>query len=197
MNKQQARHNLQFILGGARSGKSRLALKTAHELAEDSAKDLVFVATATGDDEEMKQRIKKHQAERANATGESPWTVVEESLSLAHALRQADSESSIILVDCLTLWISNCLHHKVWEEQKDKLLGCLDELRSTVIFVSNETGLGIVPMGELTREFVDASGFFHQRMAERCGKVTFTVAGLPHVLKDIVSTVDNTSVNKT
>lgn len=176
--------NVHFILGGARSGKSRLALVSAQQIASDTDASLVFIATATANDEEMRKRIEKHQAERISVNGENPWTLVEEPLYLASALLKNDAQGKVILVDCLTLWISNCLHLKVWDEQKDALLNCLEQLKATVIFVSNETGLGIVPMGELTRQYVDASGFFHQLLAQRSARVVFTVAGLPHVLKD-------------
>jgi adenosylcobinamide kinase/adenosylcobinamide-phosphate guanylyltransferase len=185
MSKQaQSLTNLHFILGGARSGKSRLALASAQQIARDTDASLIFIATATANDEEMRIRIKKHQAERISIHGENPWALVEEPVHLASALLENDAQGKVVLVDCLTLWISNCLHLKVWDEEKDALLNCLEQLTSTVIFVSNETGLGIVPMGELTRQYVDASGFFHQRIAQRCAHVVFTVAGLPHVLKD-------------
>lgn len=180
----QSQLNLRFILGGARSGKSRLALASAQRIASDNNSSLMFIATATANDEEMRKRIEKHQAERVSTNGENSWALVEEPLHLARALLQNDEQGKVILVDCLTLWISNCLHLKVWDDEKEALLNCLEKLKSTVIFVSNETGLGIVPMGELTRQYVDASGFFHQLLAQRCAHVVFTVAGLPHVLKD-------------
>tara|TARA_B100000780_G_scaffold257407_1_gene207229 strand:+ start:5282 stop:5863 length:582 start_codon:yes stop_codon:yes gene_type:complete len=176
--------NLHFILGGARSGKSRLALASAQQIASSSGASLVFIATATANDEEMRKRIEKHQAERVSTNGENPWALVEEPLHLARSLLQNDGKGKVIVVDCLTLWISNCLHHNVWDKHQDELLNCLEQLKCEVIFVSNETGLGIVPMGELTRQYVDASGFFHQRMAQHCAHVIFTVAGLPHILKD-------------
>lgn len=185
MSKQaQSSKKLHFILGGARSGKSRFALSIAQQLAEEEDALLVFIATATANDDEMRRRIEKHQAERMTEDGENPWTVVEEPLHLASALLKIDAKDKVIVVDCLTLWISNCLHNNSWDEQKDELLDCLRLLKSTVVFVSNETGLGIVPMGKLTRQYVDASGFFHQRLAERCAHVVFAVAGLPQVLKD-------------
>jgi adenosylcobinamide kinase/adenosylcobinamide-phosphate guanylyltransferase len=184
MSKQaQSLHNLHFVLGGARSGKSRLALASAQQMASESDA-LVFIATATANDEEMRKRIEAHQAERVAVNGENPWALIEEPLHLARALLQNDAKGKVMLVDCLTLWISNCLHQNVWEDEKDELLNSLEQLKATVIFVSNETGLGIVPMGELTRQYVDASGFFHQRLAQRCAHVVFTVVGLPHVLKD-------------
>ena len=185
MSKQaQSLHNLHFFLGGARSGKSRLALASAQQFASETDASLVFIATATANDEEMRKRIETHQAERVSPNGENPWALIEEPLHLARALLQNDAKGKVMLVDCLTLWISNCLHQKVWDNEKNELLNCLEQLKATVVFVSNETGLGIVPMGELTRQYVDASGFFHQRLAQRCAHVVFTVAGLPHVLKD-------------
>ena len=87
------------------------------------------------------------------------------------------------MVDCLTLWLSNCLHEDCWSSESAALLETLPELSGHVILVSNETGLGVVPMGELTRRFVDESGFLHQRVSQICQQVTLTVAGLPVSLK--------------
>jgi adenosylcobinamide kinase/adenosylcobinamide-phosphate guanylyltransferase len=164
----------ELILGGARSGKSRLA----EQYAQQTGLDLIYVATATANDEEMAQRIQHHRYYR-----DKRWQVVEEPLQLATTLLEHNSPSCCMLVDCLTLWLSNCLHANCWAQQKQLLLGTLPKLQAHIIMVSNETGLGVVPMGRLSREFVDQSGFFHQQLTALCDRVTLTVAGLPVVLK--------------
>jgi len=167
-------NQLQLILGGARSGKSRIA----EQRVADTGLQKIYLATATAGDGEMSERIKKHQADR-----DDHWLLLEEPVLLADTLRQYSAADNCILVDCLTLWLSNCLHHQCWAEQQQALLGCLDQLPGTVIFVTNEVGQGIVPMGELTRQFVDEAGFLHQRLAAICDRVTLVVAGLAQELK--------------
>jgi len=164
----------ELILGGARSGKSRLA----EQRALASGLQPVYLATASAGDAEMAGRIDHHRQRRA---GE--WLVVEEPLALANALLQHQHDERCLVVDCLTLWLSNCLHEGCWDEQRTALLQALPELRGRIVLVSNETGLGVVPMGELTRSFVDESGFLHQELARRCHRVTLAVAGLPLDLK--------------
>ena len=167
----------QLILGGARSGKSRYAEK----LAEQSGKDVFYLATARAGDEEMTARIQRHQEQRP-----TNWQLIEEELFLANTLRKHDSKDHCILVDCLTLWLSNLLCHKdeqLLAEQKNALLEVLPNINSHIIFVSNEVGHGIVPMGELNRRFVDESGWLHQDLAGHCEKVDFIMAGLPLTLK--------------
>lgn len=172
----------QLVLGGARSGKSRYA----EQLAEAQGKRLIYCATATAGDEEMAARIRHHQARRGEA-----WKLVEEPLALAQTLRSLDSHlnsnsntiGQVIVVDCLTLWVSNCLHQDCFDQQRTELLQALPVLSSEVILISNEVGSGIVPLGQLSRDFVDASGWLHQRLAELCDQVTLVVAGLPLVLK--------------
>ena len=164
----------ELILGGARSGKSTLA----EQRAVTTGHALVYIATAAADDQEMSRRIGHHQKHRG-----TQWNVIEEPLELAQVLRQQQGPERCIVVDCLTLWLSNCLHRDCWETQKSQLLATLPELAGHIILVSNETGLGVVPMGELSRRFVDEAGFLHQRLAALCNRVTLTVAGLPLVLK--------------
>lgn len=164
----------ELILGGARSGKSRLA----EQRARQSGLDCVYIATAQAGDKEMQQRIEQHQQQR-----HSSWQLVEEPLKLADTLLQWQSPGHCLLVDCLTLWLSNCLAQGCWPEQKQALLDALGQLQGHIILVSNETGMGVVPLGALTREFVDQSGFLHQALAQQCQRVTLTVAGLPHTLK--------------
>ena len=167
-------HVCELILGGARSGKSALA----EQRALATGLKLVYVATATAGDQEMSRRIGHHQQRRGGQ-----WQLVEEPLALADALGRHQGPQRCIVVDCLTLWLSNCLHHDCWEQQRDSLLSLLPGLAGHIVLVSNETGLGVVPMGELSRRFVDEAGFLHQQLAALCGRVTLTVAGLPVTLK--------------
>lgn len=168
---------IQLILGGARSGKSRLA----EQIAKDSGLAVSYVATAQALDAEMQQRIAHHQTQRPEH-----WQLIEEPYSLAERLQQIDAPNQLILVDCLTLWMSNLLMHEdanlqVMECQK--LLDVLPRLQSQIILVSNETGLGVVPMGEISRKFVDESGRLHQQLGQIADKVVFCVAGFPMILK--------------
>lgn len=168
---------LQLILGGARSGKSRLA----QQMAQDFDLPVVYVATAQALDPEMQQRIELHQQQRPQN-----WQLLETPLHLAQNLKQVDQKNQVILVDCLTLWMSNLLLEDDSNTQPvecQKLLALLPELASEVILVSNETGLGVVPMGQLSRQFVDESGRLHQQLAQLADTVTFCVAGLPMRLK--------------
>lgn len=164
----------ELVLGGARSGKSKLA----EQRAVESDLKLIYIATGTAGDDEMCERIAHHQASR-----DESWQLVEEPINLADTLLLHSNTESCILVDCLTLWLSNCLHHNCWEQQRDKLLAAFSQLSGKVIFVSNEVGMGITPMGELTRRFVDESGFLHQQLASICDQVTLVVAGLPLQIK--------------
>ncbi len=167
---------IEFILGGARSGKSSLAERRA--LAAD--KSLLYIATAEVGDAEMAERIAIHRQRR----GEQ-WRLVEEPLALAQALRAHSRADNCILVDCLTLWLSNLLHRgdEHWQREREALLSCLAQLPGDVILVSNEVGQGIVPLGELSRTFVDQSGWLHQDVAAIADSVIFVVAGLPQFLK--------------
>lgn len=167
-----------LILGGARSGKSTFAENAVLELCKQhNIKQRYYIATATAGDGEMSDRIQQHQARR-----DALWHTIEEPIELAKVLLNCPSES-IVLIDCLTLWLSNCLHHNCWDIQKRALLESLPKLTARLIFVSNEVGSGIVPMGELSRQFVDESGWLHQRLAEHCSDVSLIVAGLPLALK--------------
>ena len=168
---------IQFILGGARSGKSRLAEQTAIA----SNKPVTYIATAQAWDNEMQERIVHHQAQRPAA-----WTLVEEPLHLAARLKQLDQAGHVILVDCLTLWMSNLLMQKDENIQADEctqLLQVLPSLQAEILLVSNETGLGVVPMGQISRKFVDESGRLHQQLGQIADKVVFCVAGFPIILK--------------
>ncbi|HXR01285.1 MAG TPA: bifunctional adenosylcobinamide kinase/adenosylcobinamide-phosphate guanylyltransferase [Pseudomonas sp.] len=168
---------LQLILGGARSGKSRLA----ERLASESALQVVYIATSQPLDGEMNQRVTLHRQRRP-----ASWGLIEEPLELARVLKQSAAQDRCLLVDCLTLWLTNLLmleDPQRLTQERQALLECLAELPGEIIFVSNETGLGVVPLGELTRRYVDEAGWLHQALAERCQRVVFTVAGLPMTLK--------------
>ncbi len=167
----------ELILGGMRSGKSRLAERHAQE----SALPVSYIATATAQDDEMRARIAHHQAQRPGH-----WQLVEEPISLAGVLRRHAAADRCVLVDCLTLWLTNllCLDDEArLRHEVDALLEALPTLPGRIIFVSNETGMGVVPLGELTRRYCDEAGRLHQAVAAQCDRVTLTVAGLPLVVK--------------
>ncbi|MCB2227414.1 MAG: bifunctional adenosylcobinamide kinase/adenosylcobinamide-phosphate guanylyltransferase [Desulfarculaceae bacterium] len=168
-----------LILGGAKSGKS----STAQRLAESWGGRLVYVATAQAGDAEMTARIARHQAERGEA-----WSTLEEPLALEEALRRADGPDAVLLVDCLTLWLSNLvlganLSDTAVAERGEALAGMLPELKARVILVANEVGLGIVPENALARRWRDLAGGLNQRMASACDTVVLVAAGLPLALK--------------
>lgn len=166
-----------LILGGARSGKSRLAEKLAHE----SGLAVTYFATAQAQDAEMAQRIEAHRARRP-----AHWASVEEPLQLAAALKQHAAPERCLLVDCLTLWLTNLLlqtDENMFARERVALLETLPALPGRIILVGNETGMGVVPMGELTRRFCDEAGWLHQELAAQCDTVLLTVAGLPLTLK--------------
>ncbi|AWT10979.1 bifunctional adenosylcobinamide kinase/adenosylcobinamide-phosphate guanylyltransferase [Stutzerimonas frequens] len=168
---------LELILGGARSGKSRFA----ERLAAESGLAVTYIATSQALDGEMTARIAHHRERRP-----AHWALVEEPLQLARVLCEQAAAGRCLLVDCLTLWLTNLLmldDAMRLAEERDALLECLDGLPGRILLVSNETGLGVVPLGELTRRYVDEAGWLHQAVAERAQRVTFMVAGLPMTLK--------------
>lgn len=167
----------ELILGGTRSGKSRLA----ERLAAESGLAVSYIATSQPLDGEMNERIQHHRERRP-----AHWGLVEEPLALARVLREQAAADKCLLVDCLTLWLTNLLmldDSARLSAERDALLDCVSGLPGRILLVSNETGLGVVPLGELTRRYVDEAGWLHQALAERCERVVFTVAGLPMVLK--------------
>jgi len=169
---------LELILGGARSGKSRFA----ERLAAESGLAITYIATSQALDGEMTARIAHHRERRP-----AHWALVEEPLQLARVLCEQAAANRCLLVDCLTLWLTNLLmldDAMRLAEERDALLECLDGLPGRILLVSNETGLGVVPLGELTRRYVDEAGWLHQAVAERAQRVSFMVAGLPMTLKD-------------
>lgn len=172
-----------FILGGARSGKSRFAEQRAQQ-SEQAGCEVIYVATAasalpSGEaDAEMLKRILQHQADRP-----AHWQTVETPLHLADTLRRYNHPNTCVLVDCLTLWTLNLLENGCLQTEQAGLLAVLADFQGTLILVSNEIGLGVVPLGEFTRRFVDELGRLHQQVAQLSDSVTLMVAGLPMTLK--------------
>ena len=167
----------QLVLGGVRSGKSKLA----EQLATDSGKSVIYIATAKAHDKEMTDRIQKHQNQRPES-----WQTVEEEIYLADALQKHSTADKCILVDCMTLWLTNLLMHdnpELLEIELRKLVQAVSEHKEDIVFVSNETGMGIVPLGELTRRYCDEAGLLHQQLATHCDRVIISIAGLPMTLK--------------
>lgn len=169
--------NKHLILGGARSGKSNLAESLAQDIADTQNKQLIYIATAQAGDNEMAERIQRHQNSRR-----VDWHLIEQSIDLASELNNA-TKQQCVLIDCLTLWLSNCLHKDCWAEQKEQFINALQDCPADVIMVSNEVGSGIVPMGELSRRFVDECGWLHQELGATCDQVSLVVAGLRMPLK--------------
>lgn len=164
-----------LLLGGARSGKSALA----ERLATASGLRRVYVATAEAWDDEMRERIARHRADRG-----AGWRTVEAPVALARAMRDHDDHESVIVVDCLTLWLTNVMlaDRDVDAAVAELESATLDSI-ARLIFVTNEVGQGIVPDNALARRFRDAQGRLNQRMAGLCERVVLVAAGLPLVLK--------------
>ena len=172
---------IELVLGGARSGKSRYAEQQA--LAVE--KPVIYIATAEAGDDEMQLRIEQHQADRPKY-----WRTVEEPFRLADTIRQYSTSENCLLIDCLTLWLSNVLFNKQGElqlaffhQEKANLLQALAECSACIIMVSNEVGQGGVSIHKTTRLFVDEAGRLHQDIARISDRVVFVTAGLPQVLK--------------
>ena len=168
----------ELILGGMRSGKRALAQQTAIA----SGLQVTYIATATaGEDEEMVRRIERHQQDRPD-----DWQTVEAPYDLATALQLHAAADRCLIVDCLTLWLTNLLlleDETRLRNERQALLDTLPGLPGRIILVSNEINMGVVPMGELSRRFCDEAGWLHQALASLCDRVRLTVAGLPLVVK--------------
>jgi len=166
----------QLILGGARSGKSHYA----QQQAQISGRPVIYIATATAGDGEMHQRILMHKQQRP-----AHWTVIEEPLALSSTLLEHDRAGACLLVDCLTLWLSNQFAENeiLIQDVQEELVNTVANLKSDVLLVSNEVGQGIVPENKLARKFIDESGRLHQRLAQVCGDVAFLTAGIAQILK--------------
>ncbi|MGI2203037.1 bifunctional adenosylcobinamide kinase/adenosylcobinamide-phosphate guanylyltransferase [Shewanella oncorhynchi] len=202
---------IHLVLGGARSGKSRYGEALVRQYTALGF-DACYVATAQALDDEMATRIAKHQAGRSDDGIE--WQLFEESLALTALLKRLAKPGRVILVDCLTLWLTNQLlasnlniddepaptewnatdfavstpddkAHTSWQAEKTAFVDSLVELEGVVILISNEVGSGIVPLGELSRQFVDEAGWLNQAVATLADNVTLVVAGLPLALKPL------------
>ncbi len=165
---------LYLVLGGARSGKSR----HAESLVEAAPPPWRYIATAEAGDAEMRARIREHRERRG-----ASWRTVEEPLELAAALESCPAEAPV-LVDCLTLWLSNLMAAgRAGEAETGRLVAALERRRAKTVLVSNEVGMGIVPDNLLARDFRDAAGALHRALAARAEHVHFMVAGIPMIVK--------------
>lgn len=167
-----------LVTGGQKSGKSRYALNLG-ETARGGRK--IFVATAQPLDGEMNTRIERHRKERG-----SRWHTIEEPVEVASLLRNAEYGDAVFLIDCLTLWTSNLLERldeSAFLQKTEDFSRAVAEFGGTVILVTNEVGLGVVPASPVTREYCDRLGLANQKMAEVCHGVVMLVAGVPVIIK--------------
>lgn len=170
-----------LVLGGARSGKSRYA----ERLATESGLDVIYIATARVYDDEFAERVRHHRERRPGH-----WGLIEEPFFLARTLQQQARADRVLLVDCLTLYLAQWLCPDCqppqdidWQQERDALLAVLPQLPGQIVLVSNEVGLGIVPLGEINRHYQDEAGRLNQAVAAVCDRALFMVAGLPLTLK--------------
>lgn len=178
--------SVHLILGGARSGKSRYAERLASQLELP----VTYIATAQVYDAEFQQRIDHHKATRP-----SYWTTIEQPFNLGQTLLAHDQPDTCMIVDCLTLWLAQCIcpdcirpegqqhNTQLWANEREQLLSALPKLQAHTFLVSNEVGMGIVPLGEINRQFQDEQGRLNQAIANIVDRVSFVVAGLPMTLK--------------
>ncbi|MHB1173873.1 MAG: bifunctional adenosylcobinamide kinase/adenosylcobinamide-phosphate guanylyltransferase [Sulfuriferula sp.] len=178
-----------LVLGGARSGKSAYA----EQLAAATGKEVVYVATAQAGDAEMAARIARHRQRR-----DPTWSSVEEPLALGAAIAEWSGPERLVLVDCLTVWLSNLLFSQQqifpdvgeiapparFHEERQRFLRALQQAAGDVILVSSEVGMGVIPQGAISRWFVDEAGCLNQAVAASCERAVWVAAGLPLVLKD-------------
>lgn len=167
----------ELILGGIKSGKSRFAEQRAH----NSGLDVIYIATATAQDNEMAARIRAHQQQRNPA-----WALVEEPFKLGEIIHQHANEGTCLLIECLTLWLTNLLcldNNATFLQERASFIDAIDKAPGDIILVSNETGMGVVPLGELSRRFCDEAGLLHQQLARQCDNVYLITAGLAQTLK--------------
>ncbi|MDO8320071.1 bifunctional adenosylcobinamide kinase/adenosylcobinamide-phosphate guanylyltransferase [Rhodoferax sp.] len=185
----------ELILGGQKSGKSRRAEALAQAwLSQSGTHQVVLIATAQAGDDEMRQRITRHQADRAQRL--PGITTLEEPLALAEAICRHSRRDTLIIVDCLTLWLTNGLMpvqvapaaaQSPAVDQASRtaqLLQAIADAVGPLVLVGNEIGLGVIPIGREVRAFVDALGLLNQRVAQLCQRVTLMAAGLPLTLKE-------------
>ena len=168
-----------FVIGGCRSGKSMYALQIAEKVPGERK---IYLATCVPQDDEMKRRVAKHQKERGRS-----WTTVEEPIHLPAVISERCREADIILLDCLTLWVSNLLmethDEEKLEETISQLTDTLAKAKCPIVVVSNEIGAGIVPENRLARQYRDIIGLANQAVAKAASKVIWMVAGIPVTVK--------------
>ena len=175
-----------LILGGVKSGKSGFA----ESLAIDSGNEVTVIATASANDAEMTERIRRHITNRP-----THWRTIEEPIALGNTLSKLKynaiphtpgSAHTCIIIDCLTLWLTNLLlvnDQQIFEQEKDSFVSAIHDFDQQLIIVSNETNMGIVPIGELSRRFCDEAGLLHQQLGQHVDHVVLMVAGLSHTIK--------------
>jgi adenosylcobinamide kinase / adenosylcobinamide-phosphate guanylyltransferase len=175
MNDLETKKNI-FVVGGCRSGKSRHALELAEKITDIHR---IFIATCVPYDEEMKDRVRRHQQDRGSA-----WTTVDAPVELADAILKQSQRAHVILADCMTLWMSNLLMgSENLDRRVEELTAAINQAQCPVIVVSNEVGTGIVPENALARQYRDAVGFANQKVAACVDKVVWMVAGIPVLVK--------------
>ena len=188
MSGERASVGRRLIIGGARSGTTAHALALAKSLSDARGGNVTYVATAQALDQEMQHRISLHRAERP-----ATWRTLEAPTGLAQALR-GQEPSSILVIDCMTLWLSNALlkdfredaptaELPVWESERAEFLQWLQAVRGDVLLISNEVGAGIVPLSPVARRFQDEQGRLNQALAATCDQVTLVVAGIAVPIK--------------
>ena len=183
----------EFILGGQKSGKTRRAEQLARDwLDADTGRAAIYLATGQAWDDEMRQRIARHQIDRAARV--PGMQTVEAPLQLAQALQQYSRPHTLVVVDCLTMWLTNWMMPAqesdtnqplaaIWQAQRALFLEALPQCAGPVVVVGNEIGLGVIPMGREVRQFVDTLGVLNQDVARVCSRVTLMAAGLPLQMK--------------
>jgi adenosylcobinamide kinase/adenosylcobinamide-phosphate guanylyltransferase len=181
----------ELILGGAKSGKSRTAEgRAAAWLAADADHRATLVATAVAGDDEMAQRIARHRSDRAARV--PALQTLEAPQALGSTLRRLADPKRLLVVDCLTLWLTQCLlpppgvsAAMPWQQEHETFIAALRDSASPIVLVSNEIGLGVMPMAREARSFIDTLGLLHQAVATHCQRVTLMVAGCEHRVKDL------------
>lgn len=167
-----------LVLGGARSGKSIFA----EQIATTSDLEIIYIATALIDDEEMRNRISIHQQRRPEH-----WALIEEPIQLGKILNEENAENKFVLIDSLALWLKNLLYRKsetLLMKEHGSLVTAVEQFRGQLVIVSNENSLGLSPVNDLAQKYIDINGKLHQYLAAICDRVTLVVAGLPLTLKE-------------
>lgn len=184
----------QFILGGQKSGKSRYAEQIASRwLGESDGSSALLIATAKAFDQEMQERIDRHQADRLISVPK--MSLIEEPLHLGKIIREQSSSNNLIVIDCLTIWLTNLLMpHPGLNQDKDidphtlmlDLIESISHSSGPIVLISNEIGLGVIPMGREIRAYVDELGRLNQQVSQVCEIVTLMAAGIPLHLKGVI-----------